>query len=48
MVPEMRWALLICVGALTLFTAWLVNYRRRLVRLEQLACRLERQAQPDC
>ena len=47
MAPEMRIALLICVVALTVFMAWLVNQRRRLVGLEQLACRLERQAQTD-
>ena len=48
MAPEMRITLLICVVALTVFMAWLVSQRRRLVGLEQMTCRLERQAQADC
>jgi heme exporter protein C len=42
--PMMRMALLTCVVAFTVLFAWLVNYRRRQVALEQLTIRLESQA----
>jgi heme exporter protein C len=48
MAHEMRNTLLICVVALTVFTAWLVDQRRRVVELEQRTCQLERQAQAEC
>ena len=47
MAPEMRVTLFVCVVALTVFTAWLVNQRRRVVALEHLACRLEGRTQVD-
>jgi len=42
--PAMRTTLLICVIAMTVFVAWLVNQRRRQVGLEQMACRLRGRA----
>ncbi len=39
--PVMRFALLMCVVALTVFFAWLVHQRRQQVTLEQLADRLQ-------
>ncbi len=45
--PTMRMTLLICVVAFTVFFAWLVSQRRRQVRLEELAIKLESQLERE-
>ncbi len=45
--PVMRWTLLFCGLAFTLFFGWVVHHRRQQIALEQLAMRLQLQTEPE-